>query len=58
MTDQLANSNKPTRERAMPRPNRSEVADIWFQSGLSEGLSMEWVFDRYDHTIAETGREM
>jgi hypothetical protein len=41
------------RERSAPRPDRSEIADIWLQSGLPEGFSMEWVFDRDDQSGAE-----
>ena len=58
MRDQVDHLKDPSHERCTPRPDRSEVADIWLQSGLCDGFSMEWVFDRYDHTVAEAGRQM
>ncbi len=32
------------------RPDQSEVAEAYLQSGLREGLSMEWMLDRYSQT--------
>lgn len=58
MRDQMDHLKDLNRERCTPRPDGPEVAGIWFQSGLSEGFSMEWVFDRFDHTRAATGRQM
>lgn len=58
MRDQVNHLKDPNRERSTPRPDKSEVADIWFQAGLPDGFSMEWVFDRYDRTVAGAGRHM
>ena len=57
MRDKVDHLKDLNRERYTPH-ERSEVAKIWFETGLSEGFSMEWVFDRYDFTVAETGRQM
>ncbi|WP_299726732.1 hypothetical protein [uncultured Tateyamaria sp.] len=48
MRDIAERLNDHIRERSTPRPDRSEMAEIWLQVGLPQGLSMEWVFDRYD----------
>lgn len=53
MRDQVDHLKDPIRERSTPRPDRAELADIWLQSGLLEGLSMEWVFDRFDQPVAQ-----
>ncbi len=50
MRDPVDHLKDRTRERRIPRPDRSEVADICLQSGPTEGLSMEWVFDRFDQS--------
>lgn len=52
LVDHLKDRN---RERCTPRPDRSEVADIWLQSGLPEGFSIEWVFDRYNQSGSQDG---
>lgn len=57
MRDKADHLKDLNRERCTPH-DRSEVAKIWFETGLSEGFSMEWVFDLYDFTVAETGRQM
>ncbi len=58
MRDPIGRLKDLNRERCTPRPDRSEVADIWFQSGSPEGFSMEWVFDRYEQTTAQAGRDL
>lgn len=41
-----------------PRPDRAEIATQWLQSGLPEGFSMEWVFDRYLPTVVHADGQM
>lgn len=53
MTDIMDHLKDRNRERCTARPDRSELADIWLQSGLPEGISMEWMFDRCDQSRAE-----
>ena len=48
----------PRPGRNTPSADRSEVAEIWLQSGLPEGFSMEWIFDRYDRANAQAGGRM
>lgn len=45
-------------DRCAPRSDRSDVADIWQQLGVSEGFSIEWIFDRFEQTEPRTGRRM
>ncbi|WP_299140230.1 hypothetical protein [uncultured Tateyamaria sp.] len=58
MRDQVDHLKDLNRERCTPRPDRSEVADIWLQSGFTGGFSMEWVLDRYDHTVTPARRHL
>jgi hypothetical protein len=53
MRDPVKILKDQTRDRCTPRPDRSEVAAICLQSGLVEGLSMEWVFDRFEQSDAQ-----
>ncbi len=50
MTDREDVSTDQPKCHCTPRPDRAELANIWFQSGLPQGLSMEWMFDRFDQT--------
>jgi hypothetical protein len=36
-----------SRDRCMPRPDRSEIMDVLCQHGTAEGFSLEWVVDRF-----------
>ena len=38
-----------TRDRCTPKPDRSELADLLRQAGAPEGLTMEWIFDRFEY---------
>ena len=38
-----------TSERHANRPSRVEFSDILPQPGGVEGLSLEWVFERFEH---------
>lgn len=48
MSDTVDELKDQSRECRTTRPDRPEVAEILLQSGMPEGFSMEWVFDRYD----------
>ena len=50
--------NAQSLDRHGPRPDRSEVADIWRQLGLSDGFSVEWVLDRIEQTDFRAGRRI
>ena len=41
-------ANTKSAERGANRPARAEFADVLYQTSASEGLSLEWVFDRFE----------
>lgn len=55
MRDTVDHLKDQNREYCTSRPDRLELADTWLQSGLLEGFSMEWVFDRSDQNRTVIG---
>jgi len=53
MRDDVDHLKDRNLNRCTPRPDRTEVADVWLQSGIPEGISMEWVLDRYNESGAQ-----
>lgn len=41
-------------EQVAAHPNRAEIADLLQDSGSSEGINLEWIYDRFGHVRTVT----
>ena len=56
MKDLMDNLNDRARDGGAHDCIRREAADHWLQAGPPDGISLEWLYDRFARFDAETER--